>query len=77
MCSYGAIQLRETRQGLKAEVNPVLCKGDGLCNAVCPTGAISLKHFTDDELVAEIDAAVGRRSSSRPMNAEECSHAVA
>jgi heterodisulfide reductase subunit A len=56
-CTYGAIELRETRQGKKAVVNPVLCKGDGLCNAMCPTGAIQLKHFTDEELLAQIDAA--------------------
>jgi len=57
-CTYGAIEFRETRQGKKASVNPVLCKGDGLCNSKCPTGAIRLKHFTDEELLAEIDAAV-------------------
>jgi heterodisulfide reductase subunit A len=57
VCTYGAIELRETRQGKKAVVNPVLCKGDGLCNAKCPTGAIQLKHFTDEELLAQIDAA--------------------
>ena len=56
-CTYGAIELRETRQGNKAVMNPVLCKGDGLCNAMCPTGAIQLKHFTDQELIAQIDAA--------------------
>ena len=39
-------------------VNPVLCKGDGLCNAKCPTAAISLKHYTDEELLSEIDAMV-------------------
>jgi len=55
-CTYGAIEFRETRQGKKAVVNPVLCKGDGLCNAKCPTGAIQLKHFTDEELLAQIDA---------------------
>ena len=58
-CTYGAIELQETRQGKKAVVNPVLCKGDGLCNAKCPTGAIRLKHFTDEEIIAQIDAAVG------------------
>jgi heterodisulfide reductase subunit A len=58
-CTYGAIEFRETRQGKKAAVNPVLCKGDGLCNAKCPTGAIVLKHFTDEELLSQIDAAVG------------------
>jgi len=57
-CTYGAIEFRETRQGKKAVVNPVICKGDGLCNAKCPTGAIFLKHFTDEELLSQIDAAV-------------------
>jgi len=56
-CTYGAIEFRETKQGKKAVVNPVLCKGDGLCNAKCPTGAIQLKHFTDKEVLAQIDAA--------------------
>ncbi len=57
-CTYNAIEFRSTRQGKKAEVNPVLCKGDGLCNAKCPTGAIYLKHFTDEDLLSQIDAAV-------------------
>jgi len=56
-CTYNAIELRKTKQGGKAFVNPVLCKGDGLCNAKCPTGAISLKHFTDKEILSQIDAA--------------------
>jgi heterodisulfide reductase subunit A len=57
-CTYGAIEFRETAKGRKAWVNPVLCKGDGLCNAKCPTNAIFLKHFTDEELFSQIDAAV-------------------
>ena len=56
VCSYGAIEMRTTKQGKKAVVNPVLCKGDGLCNSKCPTGAIYLKHFTDQELLSQIDA---------------------
>jgi heterodisulfide reductase subunit A len=55
-CTYGAIEFRETKQSRKAVVNPVLCKGDGLCNAKCPTGAIFLKHFTDEEMLGQIDA---------------------
>jgi len=55
-CTYGAIELQKTRQGEKALVNPVLCKGDGLCCAKCPTLAIQLKHFTDDEILAQIDS---------------------
>lgn len=57
VCTYGAIRFEETGVGKKAVVNSVLCKGDGLCNAVCPTSAISLKHYTDEELLSQIDAA--------------------
>jgi heterodisulfide reductase subunit A len=58
VCTYGAIEMRKTKQGHKAIVNPVICKGDGLCNAVCPTGAIVLKHFTDREMLRQIDAMI-------------------
>ena len=59
-CSYGAIELLETKQGKKATITPVLCKGCGLCNSKCPTEAISLKHFTDEELMSQIIAASSR-----------------
>lgn len=59
-CAYGALTFYETRQGNKVKVNPVLCKGDGLCNALCPTGAIQLKHYTDEQLIAQIDEAKGK-----------------
>ena len=58
VCAYGAIEIRDSNKGKKAIVNPILCKGDGLCNARCPTGAIQLKHFTDKGLFAQIDAMV-------------------
>ena len=56
VCKYGAIEFVDTPQGRKARINPVLCKGDGLCNAKCPTGAASLKHFTDQAIHRQIDA---------------------
>jgi heterodisulfide reductase subunit A len=57
-CTYGAIDFEDTPRGKKARINPVLCKGDGLCNAKCPTGAIFLKHYTDSEVYGQIDAAL-------------------
>jgi len=57
-CTYGAIELYETKQGKKAKMNPILCKGDGLCNAKCPAAAIQLKHYEDEQLIAQINAAV-------------------
>ncbi|MEE8413066.1 MAG: 4Fe-4S binding protein, partial [Dehalococcoidales bacterium] len=58
VCKYDAIEFVDTPQGKKARVNPILCKGDGLCNSKCPTAAISLKHFTDEEIFTQIDAEV-------------------
>jgi heterodisulfide reductase subunit A len=57
-CSYGAIDFHDTARGKKATVNAVLCKGDGLCNAKCPSGAIFLKHYTNEEVFGQIDAAL-------------------
>jgi heterodisulfide reductase subunit A len=68
-CTYGAIEFRETREGKKALVNPVICKGDGLCNAKCPTGAIQLKHYTDEELLSQIDAAIPEEEIIQQMDA--------
>ena len=68
-CTYGAIEFRDTPKGKKAWVNPVLCKGDGLCNAKCPTNAIVLKHFTDEELLSQIDAAVTEEEIIRQFDA--------
>jgi heterodisulfide reductase subunit A len=61
-CTYGAIEFCETAKGKKARVNPILCKGDGLCNAKCPTNAIILKHYTDEEVFCQIEAAVPSRA---------------
>ena len=57
LCAYDAIEFADTPKGKKARVNPILCKGDGLCNTRCPTGAIYLKHFTNEEILCQIDAA--------------------
>jgi heterodisulfide reductase subunit A len=65
VCAYGAIEFRETTKGKKAWVNPILCKGDGLCNAKCPTNAITLKHYTDEEVFGQIDAAISSLAEGR------------
>jgi heterodisulfide reductase subunit A2 len=68
-CTYDAIQFHDTNKGKKAIVNPILCKGDGLCNAKCPTNAIVLKHFTNDALCGQIDAAVTAEDIMEQMDA--------
>ena len=51
VCPYSAISRVEG----KAEVNPALCKGCGTCAATCPAGAIEALHFTDEQIVAQIE----------------------
>ncbi|MFH0946088.1 MAG: FAD-dependent oxidoreductase [Planctomycetota bacterium] len=57
-CTYGAITWREKGKIKWADVNPALCKGDGLCCTKCPTKAIVLRHFTDEAVFDQIDAAL-------------------
>ena len=57
-CTYAAIHAEKTKTGDKAVVNPALCKGDGLCCTKCPTDAIVLRHFTNEEVFNQIDAAL-------------------
>jgi len=78
VCKYAAIDFVDTPHGKRAKVNPVLCKGDGLCNSRCPTGAISLKHYTDQEILEQIDAAAGAAAPSAapaPVAVETPAHA--
>jgi len=51
-CPYSAID--RVDQG-KAEINPALCQGCGTCAAICLSGAITALHFTDQEIVAQIE----------------------
>jgi len=53
-CPYHAIEIE---QGV-ARVNGYLCKVCGTCAAACPNKAMSLIHFDDRELVAEIIGAL-------------------
>jgi len=56
ICPYSAPSfVEEGPFAGRAGINPVLCKGCGLCVASCRSGAINLKGFGTDQIMAMID----------------------
>jgi heterodisulfide reductase subunit A len=56
ICPYSAPSfIEEGHFTGKAEINAVLCKGCGLCVASCRSGAINLKGFGEDQIMAMIN----------------------
>ena len=56
VCPYQAIEEVEIRGQKKAHVIETVCQGCGVCTATCPQGAIQVAHFTDNQLLAEVNA---------------------
>ncbi len=56
ICEYNAPSLVEAEGAAYAEINEALCKGCGTCAAHCPTGAITARHYTDEQIDDMIDA---------------------
>ncbi|MBN1101990.1 MAG: 4Fe-4S binding protein, partial [Deltaproteobacteria bacterium] len=56
ICPYSAPSfLTEGPFTGRAQINPVLCKGCGLCVASCRSGALSLRGFEESQIMAMID----------------------
>jgi heterodisulfide reductase subunit A len=54
-CPYGAILVNEEKQ---PSVVKALCKGCGLCAADCPKECITIVHYSDEQLLAQVEAAL-------------------
>lgn len=53
VCPYSAISYIDEKK--VSFVNDILCKGCGTCGSACPTGAIKSRHFTDKQILSQIE----------------------
>jgi heterodisulfide reductase subunit A len=52
ICPYGAPKIEEG----KSKIREILCRGCGSCAAECPKQAITMRHYRDDQILAQVQA---------------------
>ncbi|MBU2550539.1 MAG: hydrogenase iron-sulfur subunit [Proteobacteria bacterium] len=57
VCPFKSIRLEGEGKERKAFIIEASCQGCGTCAAECQFGAIDMKHFNDQQILAQIDAA--------------------
>jgi heterodisulfide reductase subunit A len=53
LCAYGAIEFDEKNH--VSNIISAVCKACGCCSAYCPAGAIKVRHYTDEQIYAQIE----------------------
>jgi heterodisulfide reductase subunit A len=61
VCEFGAIELDEKRP----DVIKAICKGCGTCAAECPKDAIDIIHFTEEQILAQVEAALQEKPENK------------
>jgi heterodisulfide reductase subunit A len=64
VCPYNAIGV-DVRAKVPAKVNAAACMGCGTCAAECPSEAIAMHHFTDGQIMAQVDAILSEQPDRR------------
>lgn len=57
LCPFSAIEFNGERK--QSHIISALCKGCGVCVAACPSSAITGRHFTDNQVLAQVDGLFG------------------
>jgi len=62
-CPYNAITV--DKEAKKTEIVEAACAGCGTCGAECPFDALIMRHFTDDQIIAQIEAATEQEADKK------------
>jgi len=55
VCPYGAAELVRKPEGKwVSKINEIMCKGCGDCAVICPAVAIEMRHFKEEQILAQI-----------------------
>jgi len=64
VCPYHAIRV-DVKKKTPAVVHSAACAGCGTCAAECPFDAIVMNHFTDRQILDQVDALLGERAEEK------------
>ena len=65
VCPFHAITGGDAKQKSKAHVIEAMCHGCGTCVPECRFDAITVHYFTDEQMVAQIDAALAHHAQEK------------
>jgi heterodisulfide reductase subunit A len=61
VCPFLAIEMKSKKtdgeEKLRAEVIEEMCQGCGACSSACPTGVVQMKHYTEKQVLVQVQAA--------------------
>ncbi len=64
VCPYGAISL-DVQRKIAASVNLAACSGCGACAAECPFDSIVMNHFTDEQIMGQVDSVLSENPAAK------------
>jgi heterodisulfide reductase subunit A2 len=64
VCPYNAISV-DVKKKIPAVVNTASCAGCGTCAAECTFGAITMNHYTDGQILNQVDALLEERAEEK------------
>jgi heterodisulfide reductase subunit A len=56
VCPYHAITTPDKKTGTYPNIIQAACAGCGTCGSECPNDAITMRHFTDAQMISQIDS---------------------